>query len=65
MRLRLTSSKAITTIFFCELQWAEGYATGEPGKRYEHWSSRGIWTGLLIQLAAATATAVSIALPAK
>jgi len=32
--------------------WAKGYSSGEPGKRYEHWASRGIWVGLLVQLVA-------------
>jgi glutathione S-transferase len=45
---------------YARLKWAEGYATGEPSARYSHWLSFGIWTGLLIQLIAAAATALTI-----
>ena len=42
------------------VKYAEGYSTGDPKKRYEHWSSRGVWAGLLWQFGAAAATAVSL-----
>ena len=42
--------------------WAEGYATGDPSKRYGHVVSRGIWTGLLVQIIAAGATSLSTAI---
>ena len=43
-------------------KYAEGYSTGDASKRYDHWSSKGIWTGLLWQLCTASSTAVAIAL---
>jgi len=42
-------------------KWAEGYATGEPGNRYSNWISKGIWSGLMMVLAAAVGTALHIA----
>lgn len=41
-------------------KWAQGYASGEPDKRYENFFARGIWSGLLCQLLTASATAVGI-----
>jgi MAPEG family len=45
---------------YARLTWANGYATGEPGNRYSHWASRWIWTGLLVEMTAAAATAVKL-----
>mmetsp|Transcript_541 Transcript_541/g.1000 ORF Transcript_541/g.1000 Transcript_541/m.1000 type:complete len:187 (-) Transcript_541:36-596(-) len=46
-------------------KWAQGYATGKPGNRYDNsmWG-RHIWTALLLQATAAIATALSILLRA-
>lgn len=44
---------------YARLKWAEGYASGDPAKRYEHWASKGVWTGLLVPLIAAGATSLS------
>ena len=41
-------------------KWAQGYASGEPSKRYESFFSRGIWSGLLLQLVTASATAMKV-----
>jgi glutathione S-transferase len=43
------------------LKWAEGYATGDPMKRYSSAISFGIWLSLLLELATATATVLAIA----
>ena len=42
-------------LFWCysRMQWAQGYATGDASRRYDHWSSRGIWSALLLNLCAA------------
>ena len=40
------------------LKWAEGYASGVPKKRYDHWISSGIWTGLLVPFGASLSTAI-------
>jgi len=55
---------AIAGIIFCysRLKWAEGYATGNPGSRYDHWASFGIWGSLLTVLFATGATAVKMLL---
>lgn len=42
-------------------KWAEGYATGQPDKRYESFFAKGIWIALIMQLTAAVATILSIA----
>jgi hypothetical protein len=44
------------------LNRAEGYSCGDPKKRYDHWASKGIWSGLFTQLIAAGVTAVQITL---
>mmetsp|Transcript_12497 Transcript_12497/g.12121 ORF Transcript_12497/g.12121 Transcript_12497/m.12121 type:complete len:196 (+) Transcript_12497:123-710(+) len=44
---------------YARLKWAEGYAI-KADKRYSHWSSRGIWTGLFVPLVASIVTAVKI-----
>ena len=44
---------------YARWMWAKGYSTGEPSKRYDHWVSRGIWTGLLIELGATIGTAIN------
>jgi glutathione S-transferase len=44
---------------YARLKWAEGYAI-KVDKRYSHWSSKGIWTGLFVPLVASVATAVKI-----
>jgi glutathione S-transferase len=41
-------------------KWAEGYASGDPAKRYDNIISRGIWFGLVMQLATASATACKV-----
>lgn len=43
------------------VQWAKGYATGEPGNRYNSWVSRGIWTSLIAVFCATMGTALCIA----
>jgi glutathione S-transferase len=45
---------------YARLKWAEGYAEGDPAKRYSRYLSTGIWTGLFIQLFAALVTAVGV-----
>lgn len=40
--------------------WASGYATGDPGKRYQSVVSVGIWTSLFIQLVGAIGTLYAI-----
>eukprot|EP00286_Rhodomonas_abbreviata_P013225 CAMPEP_0181340868 /NCGR_PEP_ID=MMETSP1101-20121128/30083_1 /TAXON_ID=46948 /ORGANISM="Rhodomonas abbreviata, Strain Caron Lab Isolate" /LENGTH=195 /DNA_ID=CAMNT_0023452061 /DNA_START=61 /DNA_END=648 /DNA_ORIENTATION=- len=45
---------------FARLKWAEGYKTGEPSQRYQHWCSYGIWSSLLLMLLGAGVTAVSV-----
>lgn len=45
---------------YARLQWALGYQSGEPKKRYEHWSAYGIWTSLLIVLFGSITSAVLI-----
>mmetsp|Transcript_30811 Transcript_30811/g.52121 ORF Transcript_30811/g.52121 Transcript_30811/m.52121 type:complete len:196 (+) Transcript_30811:82-669(+) len=36
--------------------WAEGYKTGEPGKRYQNFFAFGIWTSLIMEMFGAMAT---------
>ena len=42
------------------LKWAEGYASGEPSKRYDAAVSRGIWSSLIMVLFASVGTAVKL-----
>lgn len=44
---------------FARFAWAEGYATGDPSKRYQSFLAVGIWSSLFIELIGATATIVS------
>lgn len=45
---------------FARIKWAEGYKTGEPSKRYQSWVAYGIWSSLILLMAAAVGTAVSV-----
>lgn len=47
---------------YSRVQWASGYASGEPSKRYDHWSAYGIWSSLVMLLFASTAVAISFLL---
>lgn len=47
---------------YARIKWAEGYATGEPGNRYNSWVSRGIWTSLIMVFLASIGSAYQIAL---
>lgn len=40
--------------------WAQGYATGEPSRRYDSFFSKWIWIALLIQLIGATRTVLTV-----
>jgi glutathione S-transferase len=42
-------------------QWADGYATGAPTRRYEFMLSRGIWIALLMQMCGAIGSILAIA----
>lgn len=41
-------------------KWAEGYASGDPASRYQHWASKGIWLALVFASMAALGSALSI-----
>ena len=41
-------------------QWAEGYATGDPDKRYGGMLTRFIWYSLLCNVACSVGTALAI-----
>jgi len=45
---------------YSRVKWAEGYATGNPASRYEHWASFGVWGSLLTVMFATGATAVKM-----
>lgn len=42
------------------LQWAQGYATGDPSKRYNN-TGRGVWISLIIVLLTGIATSLKVA----
>lgn len=42
--------------------WSASYSDKGAEKRYDHWSSRGIWISLLLQVCTATGTAVGLIL---
>jgi glutathione S-transferase len=42
-------------------QWAGGYATGTPSRRYEFLLSRGVWISLLMQMCGAIGSILAIA----
>jgi glutathione S-transferase len=46
--------------FVARVQWAEGYKTGEPSKRYQSWLAYGIWTSIITVMAAALGTAAAV-----
>ena len=46
----ITASIAGVIWNYARLNWADGYATGDPQKRYTHWSARGIWVSLIVVL---------------
>jgi glutathione S-transferase len=48
--------------FVARVQWAEGYKTGEPSKRYQSWLAYGIWTSIITVMAAALGTTAAIML---
>jgi glutathione S-transferase len=41
-------------------KWAQGYASGNPDSRYQHWASKGIWISLLFGSLATFGTALCI-----
>lgn len=41
-------------------KWAQGYASGQPESRYDHWASKGIWISLLFGSMATFGTALII-----
>ncbi|KAJ1495719.1 hypothetical protein T484DRAFT_1924964 [Baffinella frigidus] len=45
---------------FSRIQWAKGYMSGEPGKRYESFWGLHVWTSIMILLLASISTAVSL-----
>jgi glutathione S-transferase len=59
MQYPLTVAAGGALWIYARLKWAEGYATGAE-KRYGHWASKGVWTGLLAPLVAAGATSLSV-----
>ena len=45
---------------YARSKWAEGYASGDPASRYDHWSSKGIWLALLLMSMTTVGTALTI-----
>jgi len=48
------------TYCFSRIKWAEGYATGNPASRYDHWASFGVWSALLTVIFATGSSAVKM-----
>lgn len=60
--LRFPIVTALSGLLWCfaRLKWADGYASGEPSQRYEHWASKGIWVSLISLLLGSIATSLKI-----
>jgi glutathione S-transferase len=61
IRFPITVSFAGVIWILARFMWAEGYATGEPSRRYDSMISRGIWSSLIAVLASAVGVAAAIA----
>ena len=62
LRFPVTTSFATMMWIYARLNWADAYAKKGAGERYAHWSSKGIWVGLLFQLCTCTGTAAGLLL---
>jgi hypothetical protein len=60
--LRFPLATAFVGLFwsYARLHWANGYAKGDPSKRYEHWASYGIWISLVVLLLGAIGTSLQL-----
>jgi glutathione S-transferase len=60
--LRFPVATAFTGLMwiFCRAKWAEGYATGEPSRRYDHFLAFGIWVTLIFLLLGAIGTVAKV-----
>lgn len=45
---------------YARAKWAEGYSSGDPSNRYEHWASKGIWLALVLGSMASLGTALAV-----
>eukprot|EP01038_Epipyxis_sp_PR26KG_P004788 gene4788-6715_t len=45
---------------YSRFKWAEGYSTGDPSNRYQHWASFGIWLSFLFTFFAAIGSAAKV-----
>lgn len=61
IRFPLLSTVAGLLWIVARFKWAQGYATGEPSKRYDNFLSKGIWIALIVQLVGAIGSALAIA----
>eukprot|EP01040_Poterioochromonas_malhamensis_P013033 gene13033-14297_t len=61
IRFPLLSTAAGLLWSYARFKYAQGYATGEPSKRYDNFLSRGVWIALIIQLVGAIGSALAIA----
>ena len=55
----LTASMGILWMY-SRGKWAEGYASGDPDSRYQHWASKGIWVSLFLGSLATFGTALTV-----